>query len=1049
MKAKLRICFLFYLLFAIPLLSWTEEPKNFDTLLKNLEWRCIGPAIMGGRATDVEGIPGNPRTVYVGAASGGVWKTVDGGITWKPIFDKQPVLSIGDIALEPGNSEVIYVGTGESNFRNSVSIGDGMYKSTDGGETWTHLGLEKTRYISRVIVHPQNSRIVYVAATGHCFGPNEERGVFMSMDAGNTWKKVLYLDEHHGASDLEIDPMNPNILYAAMWHFERNPWTFTSGSEEGGLYKSVDGGFTWNKLEKGLPKLMGRIGVKVAPSSPNIIYVIPEAKEGTLYRSDNSGKSFRLISTDNRLISRGFYYADVRVDPKDENRVYALGIWLYRSIDGGKTFQQISRGLHSDYHALWIDPLNPDRIWQANDGGIAVSYNRGETWEYIDLLPFSQFYQVYADNRLPFYYVGGGLQDNRSWYAPSRTREPWGIMNDDWRMISSGDGFHVVVHPDNPELFLSESQGGRLMRTDMRTREQQIVAPYPLNPFGASAGEQKYRFNWNAPIVTSPHDRHVVYLGGNAVFRSEDFGTNWEVISPDLTTDDPEKQKSAGGPIWEENTTSEYHCTIISLAESPSQPGLLWAGTDDGNLQLSRDGGDSWINLTGNIKGLEPYSSVSHIEPSLPSAGTCYVAFDRHMLDENLPYVYKTTDYGQSWTDISGNLPENAYVWVVREDPRNDNILYTGTEIGPFVSFDGGKHWTALLLKNLPNVAVHDILVHPRENDLILGTHGRGIWIFDDITAVQSINPAILASSAFLFDMRPAVRFSVRLSRTDIGQKEYRGTNPPYGALITYYLRDMPDEKNPVTIEILDPVGTIIRQLDNIPQCVGLNRTSWDLKLDGPRPRRDVDAEESESTQGRRSRGPRVKPGVYSIRLIAGAESYEKPVKVIMDPTLVVSPEELERQFEFVLEVQSIQSCVNDVLRGLDGLSDQIRGRQKTARNRDIPDKKTLVQSLARHLADIERLESQLVRPALKIWPPIDQPPRLSEKLSDLFSQVEGANAAPTPAQEEIRVELKDDFRKIMLDVSAYLSESAPKMNSLLEGCGLPSVLIPDPILKE
>ena len=1042
MKTKLVCCIAVILCLGILTAGGTRNIGIDDGVLNNLEWRCIGPAIMGGRATDVEGVPGDPKVVYVGSASAGVWKTVDGGITWKPLFDKQPVLSIGDLALEPGNPEVIYACTGESNLRNSVSFGNGVYKSTDGGKTWKHLGLEKTRHISRVLVNPSNPDIVYVAAVGHCFGPNKERGVYRSSDGGQTWKKILYIDEYHGASDLEIDPKNPNSLYAAMWHFNRKPWTFTSGSTEGGVYKTVDGGLSWKKLQKGLPKLMGRIGVKVAPSDPRIVYVIPEAKEGSLYKSENHGESFKLVSSDNRLISRGFYYADIRVDPQNENRVYAMGIWLYRSKDGGKTFEQISRGLHSDYHALWIDPQDPDRIWQATDGGVAVSYNRGETWEYIDLLCFSQFYQIYADNREPFYYVGGGLQDNRTWYAPSRTREPDGILNDDWRMVSSGDGFFVVAHPDNPELFLSESQGGRLMRTDMTTREQQVVAPYPLNPFGASAGEQEYRFNWNAPIVTSPHDPHVVYFGGNVVFMSEDFGTNWKIISPDLTTDDPEKQKSAGGPVWEENTTAEYHCTVISLAESPVQPGVLWAGTDDGNVQISRDGGANWANVKDSIKDLKPFSLVSHVEPSHKEAGTCYVSFDRHMMDDFSPYMYKTSDFGKSWINISAGLPKNAYIWVVREDPRNNSILYSGTEVGPFISFDGGKDWVRLHLKNLPNVAVHDILIHPRENDLILGTHGRGIWILDDITPIQSFDRTILGQPGHLFGMRPAIRFTVRLSRTDIGHKEFRGANPAYGALITYYLREKPKKESPIKIEILDAGGEIIREMSDFPKDSGFNRTSWDLRREGAMPRRQ---EESEGRE-RRSRGPRVLPGEYTVRLTVGTEVYEKPVEVIVDPTVKVTHQELEEQSAFVLEVQEMLSKINGTLRGLDGLVDQIKARRKTAEDNKIEDKEAVQKGLDEHMAKIDQLENRLVRPRLKVWPPIDQPPRLSEKLSDLFSQVEGANAAPTPSQKETLAELKREYRDALAAVRDYLLQTAPELNSLLQMYHMPQIMIPDPV---
>lgn len=524
------------------------RPQIDPSLFENLEWRNIGPAIMGGRTTDIEGVPGNPNIVYVATASGGLWKTTNGGITWTPIFDRQNTISIGDIAIDPKNPDVIWVGTGESNTRNSVSFGDGVYKSTDGGKTWQHLGLRDTRHISRILIHPHNPDIVYVGAVGHAFGPNEERGVFMTTDGGRTWQKVLYIDAQHGVSDMDMDPSNPNILYAAMWYFERKPWTHRSGSEKGGVFKSVDGGRTWKKLERGLPKLLGRIGVKVAPSNPQVVYVIAESKEGTLFRSDDRGETFREVSREVRIVSRGFYYADLRVDPWDENRVYAIASNLFVSIDGGRTFRRISARTHSDYHTLWIDPTNPYRLWQGNDGGVAVSYDRGETWEYVNNIPLGQFYQIHADNRLPFYWVSGGLQDNGTWTGPSRTREPAGILNDDWIMVSFGDGFHVVTHPEDPNLYLSESQGGNLFRTDLRTREQQNVSPQARRNDGGPVGELKYRFNWNAPIVLSPHDKNTVYYGGNVVFRSTDFGKTWQVISPDLTTNDPEKQKDAGGP---------------------------------------------------------------------------------------------------------------------------------------------------------------------------------------------------------------------------------------------------------------------------------------------------------------------------------------------------------------------------------------------------------------------------------------------------------------------------------------------------------------------
>src|SRR6185436_2329699 len=595
-----------------------------------------------------------------------------------------------------------------------------------------------------------------------------ERGVFMTTDGGKTWAKTLFIDNQHGVSDLEIDPSNPNILYAGMWSFDRKPWTHRSGSEKGGLYKSIDGGRTWKKLTNGLPKLVGRIGVRVAPSNSNIVYAMLEAKEGMLYRSDDQGETFKMMSKNEQIVSRGFYYTRVRVHPTDENHVYAVASTLFTSVDGGKTFRSITGRTHIDYHAFWQDPKNPKRIWNGQDGGVAVSYDGGETWEAVYNMPLGQFYQIHADNRLPFYNIMGGLQDNGSWTGPSRTREPAGIMNDDWRMVSFGDGFYMINNPDQPDEYLSESQGGNILLTDFRNREQQAVNPWGRGSGGGPAEGQKFRFNWNSPIVFSPHDKLTVYFTGNVVFKSPDFGRTWEQISPDLTANDPAKLKDAGGPIAVENTGAEYHSTIISIAESPMAKGQIWVGTDDGNLQMTSDGGKNWQNLTRNVSGLGANSSVSHVEPSRTSASLAYVAFDRHMLDDFRPYIFKTVDGGKTWTNISGNLPAKAYVQVVREDPKNTNLLYAGTELGLFVSYNGGQDWFALNLKNLPNVAVHDIIVHPRDNDLILATHGRSIWIFDDATAIQQMTPQILSSNAHLFPVRAALRFTSRFSRYGI-----------------------------------------------------------------------------------------------------------------------------------------------------------------------------------------------------------------------------------------------------------------------------------------
>ncbi len=1023
----------------------SKEKAVSEAALAGLEWRNIGPADMVGRIADIEGVPGNPAVVYVGTASGGVWKTTDAGVTWRPIFDGQTVASIGDIALEPGNPEVVYVGTGEGNPRNSVSFGDGVYKSTDGGATWTHLGLEDTRTITRIVINPKNPSVVYVGALGHVFGPNKDRGVFMSRDGGQTWDKVLYLDERHGVADLDIDPQNPNIVYAAMWRFERKPWTFSSGSEEGGLFRSVDGGRTWKKMTKGLPKLIGRLGVKVAPSNPQLVYVMAESMEGTLYRSDDRGETFQLVSKERDIVSRGFYYTDLRVDPTDENRVYAVASRLSLSIDGGRTFRRISASTHVDFHALWIDPLNPSRMWQGQDGGIAVSFNRGQTWQYVNNIPVGQFYQIYADNREPFYYLGGGLQDNGTWYGPGRNRETAGIMNDDWRMISFGDGFHVVVHPENPDLFLSELQGGNVLRTDMRTREQQGVSPQARRADGAPVSELKYRFNWNAPLVASPHDPKTVYLGGNVVFKSADFGSTWKIISPDLTTNNPEKQKSAGGPAWTENTSAEFHCTVISLKESPFQRGLIWAGTDDGNVQVTQDGGKAWQNVTRNIVGLPPFSSVSAVEPSWTDAGTAFCAFDRHMLDDLHPYIYKTKDFGKTWTNITGNLPDRAYVWVVREDLENPNLIFAGTELGLFASFSGGTDWVKLHLKNLPPVAVHDILIHLRDNDLILGTHGRSLWVLDDITPLQQLNAAVLDQPLYLFDIRPAIRFSQKFTRYGIGDAQFLGPNPPYGALITYYFKDKLPKETPLKIEILDGSGKAVRTLTQSPAEAGLNRTAWDLRTDGPHLRQEPQPVEDVFMTG--PRGPQVPPGAYTVRITAGSLVAEKPVEVGLDPTLSVVKEDLRLQHRYALRLLEMQSDLNDALRLFDGLKSQVEERKKTiqALGRNVKD--STVKAVNSHLEKITALQNEIARPSrgMALGAPASGP-RVLDRISSLFSSIDGVNAAPTPAQVAFYGELVMEFREVLDSVNKYFSDTADELNSALESSRIPHVLIPEPL---
>ncbi|HKO97156.1 MAG TPA: hypothetical protein VJU86_09195 [Pyrinomonadaceae bacterium] len=1021
---------------AEPAAPGASSKSPFERAFERLEWRSIGPANMGGRTADVEGVPGDPNLVYVATASGGLWKTVNGGITWKPIFERQGTISIGDVALAPSNPDVVWVGTGESKPRNSVSFGDGVYKSTDGGKTWQHMGLRDTERISHIAIHPQNPDIVYVGALGHAFGPNENRGVYMTTDGGKTWSKTLYLDKEHGVSDLEMDSTNPNILFAGMWSFERKPWTHRSGSDKGGLYKSIDGGRTWAKLTNGLPKMIGRIGVRSAPSNPNVVYAILEAKEGTLYRSDDRGETFKQVSKNERIVARGFYYTRVRVDPTNENHVYAVASTLFESIDGGKTFKSITGRTHIDYHGFWQDPKNPKRIWQSNDGGVAVSHDGAETWEPVYNLPIGQFYQVHADNRSPFYYVMGGLQDNGAWMGPSRTREPAGIMNDDWRMISFGDGFYVVNNPDEPDVYISESQGGNILRTDFRTREQQEISPWGRGSGDGPAVGEKYRFNWNSPIVLSPHDKQTVFFGGNVLFKSTDFGKTWEQISPDLTTNDPEKQKDAGGPVAIENTTAEYYTTIVTVAESPVQKGQIWVGTDDGNVQVTTDGGKNWTNVFRNVRGVPANPVVSHVEPSRTNAQTAYVSFERHMFDDFRPYIFKTTDGGKSWTALAGNLPAKAYVQVVREDPKNPSLIYAGTEIGLFASYSGGKEWIPLNLKNLPNVSIHDIMVHPRENDLILATHGRSIWIYDDATPLQTMTPAIVNSNVHLFPVRPGLRYATRFTRYGIGDKAFAGPNPAYGALITYYLKDKPDDKATFKVQIMDQGGKEVLNIERPAKEKGLNRVAWNLRMGGGEVRRPPSEEETAFGGG--PRGPQALPGRYTVKLTVGDKTYEQPVEVRLDPSLNVPLSDLQAQQELQVKLRDMQSAVNMALRFLDSLEEQLKNTQTTVKGLNKEPDKELMKALEDWIKQLDAQQDRLARRSEGLG--IAGKGQVINKIGDLFFGLDATNAAPTPYQRQYFDEIVPEYRSRMAEVNAFIKNTVPQWNEKLRAWNAPTL---------
>ncbi len=1030
----------FAFILTVSAFAFTDESGVRIDLFKSLRPRNIGPANMGGRITDVEGVPGNPSTLYVGVGTGGLWKTTNWGISWTPLFDEQETLSIGDLALDPQNPDIIWVGTGEANTRNSISIGCGVYKSTDGGKTWQYLGLRETRQISRIIVHPRDPNTVWVAAIGSPFGPNPERGVFMTTNGGKTWEKVLYIDEQHGASDLDIDPVNPNILYAGMWRFERKPWTHTSGSEQGGVFKSTDGGRTWRKITNGLPQLMGRIGVKVAPSNQNVVYVIAESNDGTLFRSNDRGETFQRVSTETNIVSRGFYYTDMRVCPSDENRLYFLATQLRMSIDGGRTSQQIASTVHVDHHALWIDPKNPNIIWNGNDGGLAFSMDRGQTWDVIANIPLGQFYQIHCSMEAPFYQVAGGLQDNGSWMGWARNKEG-GIVNEHWRMVSFGDGFYCLIHPRDPNLVISESQGGNILRTNLATGVQENISPQARRSDGGPASELKYRFNWNTPIIPSPHDPDTVYVGGNVVFKSTDFGTTWSIISPDLTTNDPEKQKDAGGPVWVENTTAEYHCTIISLAESPVQKGLLWVGTDDGRLWKSPNDGTSWIELTQNVPNLPPNSPVSHVEPSRAGADVAYVAFDRHLLNDFKPYVYKTTDGGKTWQLITNGLPEEAYVFAVREDPRNLNLLYAGTERGLFISFDAGQSWQKF--PNVPPVPVHDIRVHPLMNDLVLGTHGRSVYVLDDVTPLQEATPAIVEKPAHLFTPPTAWRYSSRMTRYGRGDRPIVSPNPPYGAMITFYLKERPKQGR-VRIQIVDSQGNLLRELTRVPQEPGIHRVSWDLRTRGEATEED-DEPPRESGQAQRGQqqgeplGPQVLPGTYRVKLIAGEFEMEQPLTVRMEPALEPYLPQVKAGYQFALETLSMIRQLNRAMQVLTSVETQLNNLRQTARQQNVRLPEALDKAIGDHLKQVADMKAKVDNPNTGLA--YARSARLRGRLNTVYGLM-SSNTGPTLAQVAYFNEVKAEFEGVYGEIRAYLIQTAPQLSEQLKANNLPALLI-------
>lgn len=1044
MKKLSRYLFIFILTItlAIPVTARVKKKEvgpDLSSIISSMKWRNIGPAVMGGRTVDFAVVESNPSIIYAAMGPSGLWKTTNAGVTWKPVFNKQGSASIGAVAVSQSNPDIVWVGTGESTCRNSVSIGDGVYKSEDGGKTWKHMGLTETRHISRIVIDPRNPNVVYVAAMGHLWGKNKERGVYKTTDGGKTWKKVLYIGEDVGIADLVMDPSNNLILYAAAYQHGRKPYYFYSGGPLSGIYKTTDGGQTWRKLTKGLPGGdTGRIGLAVSRSKPNVVYAVVENKKGGLFRSDDKGETWRMVG-DRKLLSkidpRPFYFSQIRIDPTNDLVIYSAGYNLMVSRDGGKTFKVISRGIHPDHHALWIDPHNPDHIIDGNDGGIDISWDGGKTWYSVKSIPAAEVYHVGFDMKKP-YNVFCGLQDNGSWMGPSNSKEWQGIKNNHWKPIGGGDGFYALSPSNDPNVIYTESQTGEIIRVEVNRAVSQAVRPEaPLN-------KEPYRFNWNTPILISPHDPNIVYLGANYLFRSKDGGKTWEIISPDLTTNDPKKIIDSGGPITPDNTGAEVHCTIYAIAESYLEPGVIWVGTDDGNLQLTRDGGKNWTNLIRNIKGLPPNSWVSSIEPSHFDAATVYVTFDRHRSDDFAPYVYVTHDYGKTWKSLRNNLPAVGYVHIIREDPFNGNILYLGTEFGIYISFNKGKKWIKFN-NNLPTVAVRDIKVHPRERDLIIGTHGRGIWIMDDIRPIEMLQEA-LKDGLYMFPIRDAEMFYPRVSGEYYSRADFAAPNPPFGAIINFYLKE---KVKKAELNIYDSQGKKVRTIKLKKLKKGLNRTVWDLRYASATDALPADLKKALKEFGMRGpRGAFVLPGTYTVELKVGDKSVKQQVKVNPDPAQDYPIEERKIKIKYINQLNGLIRQTFMIGAFIKKTNDAIKDIEKRLKEeKEVPQEiktklKEIKEKLKPYNKEFSFNRERFFRFTLK---ELLRGGTLPMRIFMLQGEINRYPGKPTQTQIEQVKEFTKALNKRLLGIKEIVGKDLPELNSLLIKHKFPYFKIP------
>jgi photosystem II stability/assembly factor-like uncharacterized protein len=1005
----------------------SPAPIRVDSeTISGLGARNIGSATMSGRIAALDAVrEGQRLTIYVGAASGGVWKSTNGGTTFKPVFDKQPVQSIGAVTIDPKNPKVVWVGTGEAWTRNSVSIGDGVYKSVDGGDNWTNVGLKESERISKILVDPSDTNTVYVCATGKLWSDSDERGVYKTTDGGRTWTKVLKgANASTGCSMMSMDETNPKTIYAGLWDFRRRGWTFRSGGETpqspsaSGLFKSTDGGATWTELDaasgRGLPpKPWGRVAVTVAPSKPNVVYAFIEAvtpKDG-LYRSDDGGRTWTALDRSQNMVWRPFYFANLIVDPKDENKIYKPDLGLIVSADGGRSFSNITGGTHGDHHDLWINPDNTDHLIAGDDGGLWYSYDGGNRWWKAENLPVSQFYHVSADMERP-YRVYGGLQDNSSWVGDSQY--PGGITNSRWENMYGGDGFWMFADPADPDYIYAEYQGGAIARINRKTHETRNIQPL------ASYQEKKLRYNWNTPIHLSPTQKGTIYIGAQYLFRSRDHGHTWERISGDLTTNDPEKQKQEmSGGVTVDNSAAEMHTTIYAIAESPKNPNVVWVGTDDGNLQITRDGGKTWKNVVSNVRGLPKNAWVSYIDAGHFEEGTAYVSFDLHTFGDMRPYVYRTTDFGQTWSPVVApeGTPVRGYAHVVREDLVNRDLLFVGTELGLWVSLDGGRQWAQYKGADMPNVAVRDLWIHPRDHDLIIATHGRGIWIVDDITPLRALTPETLATEAVFIQAKPSVQSVSGGGGWVNGDAAFVGPNPPDEAIITYYQRKR-HIFGDLKIEVLDPEG---KSLGTIPSGKrrGLSRVTWSMRMKPPQ----VPAAASAAFGA--AFGPRVLPGTYTVRMTKDKQTYTTQLRVMPDPRSRHTAEDRRAQLDLAMKIHASLGEMSYTVERINGV--RLALEERAAR---LPADDPVRARLQQAATQVDELRKKIV--ATKEGGAITGEERLREFMADLYGNVNFYEGRPSQAQVERADALARELSDVSKEFDSWLARELSGLNSAL-----------------